>query len=161
VDYRHPRLGGTGQANPAGQFPNQKVGSTTAGKATALFFRNPGSIRTETPKISSVMKPSRVFRSVVFPAPPGTAPVRIDAPSSIFINSMVTEGGMRDNSRFISNLISSPGLCVDQLVSRTAEGDGFIKLVVLVKSTYLIMVGIVGIAMLVLAVAWWRGKVTR
>ena len=25
VDYRHPRLGGTGQVNPAGQFPNTKV----------------------------------------------------------------------------------------------------------------------------------------
>jgi len=80
---------------------------------------------------------------------------------SIFINSMVGDSGMRDNGQFIHNLISSPGLCVDQMVSRTAENDGLIKLMVMVKSTYLIMDAIVGIAMLILAVVWWRGQVTK
>lgn len=80
---------------------------------------------------------------------------------SIFINCMVMNGEMRDNGRFIANLISSRDVCIDQMVSRTAEGDGPIELIVLVKSTYLIMIAIVGIAVLVLGVAWWQGKVVR
>jgi hypothetical protein len=77
--------------------------------------------------------------------------VVVIADASLFINEMRTE-----NPRFVENVRSIPGLCIDQRASQTTTAEFLPSLLSAIKDTYIIKIIVVAMIMLIGVLIWER-----
>lgn len=79
------------------------------------------------------------------------------ADPSLFINGMLTLGSVRDNQRFVQNILkSNETLLIDQMSSETTAGSAVTDLLAAVKSTTIIKIILICTVLLLVAYAFRR-----